>query len=184
MYNFLSFTKPGYNEATWSYTTHAAEGLSYSKDILLIPKEIYPWKPCKNRFVCCSDAERTCMGSAFWIQDPEILWTGTDPARHQPIAGLTVCLYDIDNDGDKDAIIAGINSIDQKTQPFSLKTSPILYRCRKILAPGGHRFKTRAAYPELLQMMALYIRLPVTLMATISQTFLFVVMPMNTSIWV
>ena len=39
---FLSFTKPGYNEATWSYSTHTAEGLSYSKDILLIPKEIYP----------------------------------------------------------------------------------------------------------------------------------------------
>ncbi len=39
---FLSFSKPGYNDATWSYSTHTVEGLSYSKDILLTPKEIYP----------------------------------------------------------------------------------------------------------------------------------------------
>lgn len=76
----------------------------------------------------------------------------TRPDTSQP--ALRFVFYDFDNDGDKDAIIAGIDSIDQESQPFTFKNITYFVSMQENI---GNRwtpvFKTReAAYPDLLQM--------------------------------
>lgn len=76
----------------------------------------------------------------------------TRPDTSQP--ALRFVFYDIDNDGDKDAIITGIDSVDQNTQPFTFKNITYFVSMQEnIGSRWSPVFKSReAAYPDLLQM--------------------------------
>lgn len=79
----------------------------------------------------------------------------TKPDTSEP--GMRFIFFDIDHDGDKDAIIAGIDSIDQSQQPFTFKSIKFFVAVQE---NKGSRWSPafaarQAAYPELLQMTGL-----------------------------
>lgn len=79
----------------------------------------------------------------------------TKPDTSEP--GMRFIFFDIDNDGDKDAIIAGIDSIDQSQQPFTFKSIKFFVAVQKNV---GNRWAPafegrQAAYSDLLQMTGL-----------------------------
>lgn len=93
------------------------------------------------------------MGQIFEYQGENMFGLHlAKPDTSEP--ALRFLFYDIDHDGDKDAILSGIDSIDQETQPFSFKSIKFFVAVQENTGDRWTpRFEARrAAYPELLQM--------------------------------